>query len=91
MPTPTENSDTAASVIFRDLSTSTKLFLLCSAFIIAIGVAIYALVAQQRIAIEFARKEVVGVHYLETSMAPSSPNPWKKIPPGEMRPRRKRH
>jgi len=66
MPTPTENSDTAASVMFRDLSTSTKLFLLCSAFIIAIGVAIYALVAQQRIAIEFARKEVVGVHYLET-------------------------
>jgi PAS domain S-box-containing protein len=66
MSAPTDNSDTAASVMFRDLSTSTKLFLLCSAFIIAIGVAIYALVAQQLIAIEFARKEVVGVHYLET-------------------------
>jgi PAS domain S-box-containing protein len=65
MPTPTENSDAAASVMFRDLSTGIKLFLLCSPFIIAIGVAIYALVAQQRIAIEFARKEVVGVQYLE--------------------------
>ena len=66
MPTPTDNADSAASVMFRNLSTSTKLFALCSAFIIAIGVAIYALIAEKQIAIEFARKEVVGVRYLET-------------------------
>jgi PAS domain S-box-containing protein len=66
MPTPTDNAETAATVMFRNLSTSTKLFALCTAFLIAIGVAIYALVAEKQIAIDFARKEVVGVHYLET-------------------------
>ena len=94
MSAPTENSDTAASVMFRDLSTSTKLFLLCSAFIIAIGVAIYALVAQQRIAIEFARKEVVGVHYLETLRdvyAAILAEPSTRLPPdGTQQPRRRR-
>src|SRR4249920_2713361 len=52
--------------MFRNLSTSTKLFVLCGSFIIAIGVAIYGLVAEKRIAIDFARKELVGVRYLET-------------------------
>jgi hypothetical protein len=51
--------------MFRNLSTSTKLIVLCGAFIIAIAVAIYALVAAQQIAIEFAKKELVGVHYIE--------------------------
>jgi len=52
--------------MFRNLSTSTKLFILCSTFIVAIGVAIYGLVAEKQIAIEFARKELVGVRYFET-------------------------
>ncbi len=52
--------------MLRNLSTSTKLFILCSAFIVAIAVGIYSLVAEKRIAIEFARKELVGVRYLET-------------------------
>jgi two-component system sensor histidine kinase/response regulator len=52
--------------MFRNLSTSTKLFILCSTFIVAIAVAIYSLVAEKQIAIEFARKELAGVRYLET-------------------------
>ena len=52
--------------MFKNLSTSTKLFILCSAFIVAIVVAIYSLVAEKQIAIEFARKELVGVHYFES-------------------------
>src|SRR4051794_35988443 len=52
--------------MFRNLSTSTKLFILCSMFIVAIVVAIYSLVAEKEIAIEFARKELVGVRYFET-------------------------
>ena len=45
MPTPTESADAAATTMFRNLSTSTKLILLCGAFIVAIAVAIYTLVA----------------------------------------------
>src|SRR5262249_61095510 len=52
--------------MFRNLSTSTKLFVLCSMFIVAIVVAIYSLVAEKEIAIQFARKELVGVRYFET-------------------------
>ncbi len=52
--------------MFRNLSTSTKLFILCSAFIVAIAVGIYSLVAEKRIAIEFASKELIGLRYLET-------------------------
>jgi PAS domain S-box-containing protein len=52
--------------MFRNLSTSTKLFILCSMFIVAIVVAIYSLVAEKEIAIQFARKELVGVRYFET-------------------------
>jgi hypothetical protein len=51
--------------MFRNLSTSTKLFILCSMFLIAIVVAIYSLVAEKEIAIQFAQKELVGVRYLE--------------------------
>ncbi|MET0481848.1 MAG: ATP-binding protein [Aestuariivirgaceae bacterium] len=52
--------------MFRNLSTSTKLALLCGTFVIAIAIAIYSLVAEKAIAIEFARKELVGTRYLET-------------------------
>src|SRR5262245_32567515 len=65
MPTPTENADTVADTMFRNLSTSTKLIVLCGAFVTAIAVAIYTLVAAQQISIEFAKKELVGVRYIE--------------------------
>ena len=65
MPTPSENADSAAATMFRNLSTSTKLIVLCGAFIVAIAVAIYTLVAEQQIAIDFAKKELVGVRYIE--------------------------
>src|SRR3954447_6427339 len=65
MTSPTENAETAATAMFKNLSTSTKLFILCSTFIVAIVVTIYSLVAEKQIAIEFARKELVGLRYLE--------------------------
>ncbi|MGH6736804.1 MAG: response regulator [Methyloceanibacter sp.] len=52
--------------MLRDVSTSRKLFLLCSAFVVAIAVAIYSLVAEKLIAIDFASKELVGVRYMES-------------------------
>src|SRR5262245_49215776 len=59
-------ASTRKLVVFRNLSTSTKLALLCGTFVIAIAVAIYGLVAEKTIAIEFARKELVGTRYLDT-------------------------
>jgi signal transduction histidine kinase len=51
--------------VFRNLRTSTKLFLLCGVFLVSIFVATYGLVAEKLIAIEFVRKELVGTRYLE--------------------------
>lgn len=50
--------------MFKNLRTSTKLLVLCSMFMIAIGVTTYSLIAEKRIAIEFARRELVGTRYL---------------------------
>ena len=50
--------------MFKNLRTSTKLFILCSIFIILVGVTTYGLVAEKQIAITFARKELVGNQYL---------------------------
>ena len=52
--------------MFKNLHTATKLFILCGLFIIALGVATYQLVIEKQIAINFARKELVGVEYLGT-------------------------
>ncbi len=52
--------------MFKNLSTSTKLFILCGMFIAALCVTTYSLVMEKRIAIEFARKELVGLRYLAT-------------------------
>src|SRR5262245_43188736 len=52
--------------MFKNLLTGTKLIILCSTFLIAIGVTVYGLVAEKRIAINFARKELVGNQYLTT-------------------------
>ena len=51
--------------MFRNLKTGTKLILLSAAFVIAIAVAIYSLFSEKQIAISFAKKELVGVSYLE--------------------------
>src|SRR5215472_6675645 len=58
-------SITGQIAVFRNLRTSTKLFLLCGVFLVSIFVASYGLVAEKLIAIEFARKELVGTRYLE--------------------------
>ena len=52
--------------MFKNLHTATKLFILCGLFIVALGVATYQLVVEKRIAIDFARKELLGVEYLGT-------------------------
>jgi signal transduction histidine kinase len=51
--------------MFKSLRTSTKLFLLCSVFVGALLVATYGLVAEKQIAIQFVRKELVGVQRLD--------------------------
>jgi len=51
--------------MFKNLRTSRKLILLSGTFIVAIIVAIYSLLAEKQIAIDFARKELVGLAYLE--------------------------
>ena len=52
--------------MFRNLRASTTLIILSGAFIISIAATSYSLFAEKRIAIEFARKELVGSRYLET-------------------------
>jgi signal transduction histidine kinase len=52
--------------MFRNLSTGTKLLILCGAFIVSIAIPIYGLVAEKQIAIEFAHNELVGNRYLVT-------------------------
>jgi signal transduction histidine kinase len=56
-------------MMFRNLSTGTKLLLLCGVFFIAIAVPIYRLIIEQQIAIDFTRKELVGSRYLAVSRA----------------------
>ena len=51
--------------MFKNLKTSTKLALLTGAFAIAVIAAIYSLVIEKQGAIEFSRKELTGVSYLE--------------------------
>ncbi|WP_162918843.1 sensor histidine kinase [Taklimakanibacter deserti] len=50
--------------MFRDLSTSTKLLLLCGLFILSLAVTTYSLVTEKQIAIQFARKELIGSQYI---------------------------
>ena len=51
--------------VFKNLRTSTKLYLLCGMFVGAIILATYSLVEEKQIAIGFVRKELVGARYLE--------------------------
>jgi signal transduction histidine kinase len=50
--------------VFKNLRTSTKLVILCSMFVISVAATTYSLIAEKQIAIEFARKELVGSRYL---------------------------
>lgn len=50
--------------MFRNLSTSTKLLVLCGLFVISLAVTTYSLVTEKQIAIEFARKELIGSRYI---------------------------
>lgn len=50
--------------MFRNLSTSAKFLILCGIFVVTLGVTTYSLVAEHRIAIDFARKELVGNRYV---------------------------
>jgi PAS domain S-box-containing protein len=52
--------------MFTNLRVSTKLFILCGTFIVSIVATICSLVAEKQIAIDFARKELVGSRYLVT-------------------------
>ncbi len=70
--------------MLRDISTRRKLFLLCSAFVVAIVVAIYISIAEKRISIDFARKEIVGVDHIEQFRpiyAALIPNPLSQTSP----------
>ena len=51
--------------MFKNLRTSTKLFLLCAIFVGAIILTTYSLIEEKQIAIGFVRKELVGAQYLE--------------------------
>ena len=51
--------------MFKNLRTSTKLFLLCGMFVGSIILATYSLIKEKQIAIGFVRKELVGAQYLE--------------------------
>ena len=55
--------------MFKNLRTSTKLFILWCVFILAIGVATYGLITEKRIAIDFARKELIGTSYISAVRA----------------------
>ncbi len=50
--------------MFRNLSTSTKLLVLCGLFVLSLAVTAYSLVTEQQIAIQFASKELVGSQYI---------------------------
>jgi signal transduction histidine kinase len=52
--------------VFKNLPTSVKLLVLCATFIISAGVPIYELVREKQIAIDFARKELVGSRHLSS-------------------------
>ena len=50
--------------MFKHLRTSTKLLILCGTFLICVGVPVFGLISEKRIAIAFARKELAGTSYL---------------------------
>lgn len=50
--------------VFKNLPTGVKLLVLCGTFIASVGVPIYGLVTEKHIAINFARKELVGSRHL---------------------------
>lgn len=59
------SSNGGTLAVFKNLRTSTKLLILCGAFICAIVLATISLIQEKRIAIDFVRKELVGERHLE--------------------------
>ena len=57
--------------MFKNLSTSTKLIILCGMFILSIGVTTHSLVAEHRIAIDFARRELTASNPHPADHSPS--------------------
>jgi PAS domain S-box-containing protein len=52
--------------VFRNLSTGTKLLILCLAFIVALAVPIYGLVQDRLASVDFVGEQLVGSRYLAT-------------------------
>ncbi len=50
--------------MFKNLHTRTKLLILCGLFIVSLGVATHQLFMEKQLAIDFARKELVGNRYV---------------------------
>jgi PAS domain S-box-containing protein len=72
--------------VFRNLSTGTKLLILCLTFIVAIAVPIYGLVQDRLASVDFVNKQLVGSRYLATlrgiygsilSSVPNTPSPLR--------------
>lgn len=55
--------------MFKNLPIRTKLLILWGALLVSILAPIYSLIAEKKIAIDFARKELVGTEYLTTVRA----------------------
>ena len=64
--TPEHVSPTRPSrrAMFKNLHTRTKLLILCGLFIVSLGVATHQLFMEKQLAIDFARKELVGNRYV---------------------------
>lgn len=54
----------SGSLMFRDLRARTKFLILCGVCLVLTSVATYALLVEKQIAINFARRELVGSKYL---------------------------
>jgi signal transduction histidine kinase len=60
------------SDMLKDIRTSTKLLLLCGAFVGSIILATYGLIKEKLIAIDFVRRELVGTEYLQALQGASA-------------------
>ena len=54
----------SGSLMFRDLRARTKFLILCGVCLLRTSVATYALLVEKQIAMNFARRELVGSKYL---------------------------
>jgi signal transduction histidine kinase len=59
-----DRDEYSGSLMFRDLRARTKFLILCGVCLVLTSVATYALLVEKQIAINFARRELVGSKYL---------------------------